>query len=221
MQNKEHFGKNLPFTISTPNDYDSNKSYGIIFIMHGFGASMQDLISIAPMINENDFIYIFPNAPIEIDIGSGQAGYAWFPPNGEAPEKELQLSIQLLNETIVEALSMFNINNKYIYIGGFSQGGMMTIHVGLTQPEKFTGAIILSSRMITPSLLKPHSTVGFPVFMAHGTMDNVISIEDARSTKSQLTEMGCLVEYHEYQMAHNITNQVLDDIKKWIPSIEI
>ena len=79
MKSKEHFGVNLPFLSLIPDDFNQDKKYTIVILMHGYGASMHDLSGIAPIINDKDFIYVFPNAPIEMNIGLGQKGFAWFP----------------------------------------------------------------------------------------------------------------------------------------------
>ncbi len=115
MITKEYKTHNLNFLTSIPDNYDQEKNYDVIFLMHGFGANMYDLLSLAPMINQNDFIYVFPNAPLEVNLGFEQKGYAWFP----IESNDYVESLDLLNKTIDEALSLF-LPNK-IYIGGFSQ----------------------------------------------------------------------------------------------------
>ena len=92
-----------------------------MILMHGFGASMYDLVNLAPSINHNDFIYVFPNAPLEIELGFNQTGYAWFP----IESQNYQESSKLLNKTIDEALSMGhkqlqNVqNNQLSYLKDF------------------------------------------------------------------------------------------------------
>ena len=76
---QEHNNSKLKFISSVPDNFSEKNEYGIVIMMHGYGASMHDLVSIAQAINEKDFIYIFPNAPIEMNVGFYQKGYAWFP----------------------------------------------------------------------------------------------------------------------------------------------
>ena len=99
MKTNEHFTKNLKFITSVPDKFDKNKKYGVIILMHGYGANMYDLVNIAPIINDTDYIYIFPNAPIEIEIGFEKKGYAWFP----IETVDISASDKLLNLTIKEA----------------------------------------------------------------------------------------------------------------------
>jgi phospholipase/carboxylesterase len=214
MKTNEHFTKNLKFITSVPDKFDKNKKYGVIILMHGYGASMYDLVDIAPIINDKDFIYIFPNAPIEIDVGFGKKGYAWFP----IETVDISESDKLLNLTIKEALTMFEFDKEFVFIGGFSQGGMMTIHSGISSNIPYSGAIILSSKILLNTSLDldintPHNT---RIFMTHGKLDTVISIEEGRTTRNKLINLGFNVDYHEYNIGHEINLDILSELSKWL-----
>ena len=210
MKSKEHFGVNLPFLYLIPDDFNQNKKYTIVILMHGYGASMHDLSGIAPIINDKDFIYVFPNAPIEMNIGLGQKGYAWFP----IEESNISNSENLLNKTVNEILDMFKKNIDEIYIGGFSQGGMMTLNSNFSKSSLFKGAIILSSRSMQQNeiKLKPKTKI----FMSHGKEDSIIKVEDGRNTKIKLNKLGFEVNYYEYNIGHEISIEVINDLKIWI-----
>tara|TARA_B100001167_G_scaffold5627_1_gene3230 strand:+ start:694 stop:1371 length:678 start_codon:yes stop_codon:yes gene_type:complete len=223
MKTNEHFTKNLKFITSVPDKFDKNKKYGVIILMHGYGANMYDLVDIAPIINDTDYIYIFPNAPIEIDVGFGKKGFAWFSlDQGDKilPEtnKIFSESHKLLNLTIKEALAMFELNHEKYFIGGFSQGGMMTIHSGISSNIPYSGAIILSSKILTNTSLdldinKPDNT---RIFMTHGKLDTVISIKEGRMTRNKLINLGFHVDYHEYDIGHEINLDILSELSEWL-----
>tara|TARA_B110001454_G_scaffold209459_1_gene222965 strand:- start:1613 stop:2263 length:651 start_codon:yes stop_codon:yes gene_type:complete len=213
MKSSEHFGKNLPFLSLVPDKFDHNKKYGIVILMHGYGASMHDLSGIAPIINDEDFIYIFPNAPFELNIGLGQKGYAWFP----IEEFNVSKSEILLDNTVNEILDMFKNSIDKIYIGGFSQGGMMALNSKFTKSNLFKGAIILSSKSILQNEVKLDSNT--KIFISHGKEDSIIEIIDGINTNNKLNELGFEVEYHEYNMGHEISVEVINDLKIWISKV--
>jgi len=205
----EHVSKNLPFISSVPEN--NSNHLGIIFLLHGFGASMQDLVNIAPMINKDDYIFIFPNAPFEMSFGLNQKGYSWFDFDNLS---QINKSQKILENTIEESLKLFNIDDNKMYLGGFSQGGMMAMHSDLIYQNLFSGYIILSSKII-PNIdinLKTDSRI----FLAHGVNDSIIDIYDARETQNKLINRGLDVEYHEYEMEHQIIESELNDIKNWL-----
>jgi len=213
MKSREHFGENLPFLSLVPDKFDLNKKYGIVIIMHGYGASMHDLSGIAPIINNKDFIYVFPNAPFEINIGLNQKGYAWFP----IEELNISKSENLIDNTVNEILDMFKNSTDEIYIGGFSQGGMMALNSQFTKSNLFKGAIILSSRTILQNEVRLDSNT--KVFMSHGREDSIIPLVDGINTNNKLNELGFEVEYHEYNMGHEISEEVINDLKIWISKV--
>ena len=210
MKSKEHFGVNLPFLSLIPDDFNQDKKYTIVILMHGYGASMHDLSEIAPIINDKDFIYVFPNAPIEMNIGLGQKGFAWFP----IEDLNISISENLLDKTVNEILEMFKKNIDKIYIGGFSQGGMMTLNSNFSKSNLFKGAIILSSRSIQKNEIKLEPKT--KIFMSHGKEDSIISIEDGRNTNIRLNKLGFEVNYYEYNIGHEISMEVINDLKIWL-----
>jgi phospholipase/carboxylesterase len=57
-----------------------------------------------------------------------------------------------------------------------------------------------------------------PVFVAHGTLDDLIGVETGRRARDFLQAHGYSPEYHEYEMGHQITAQVLADLTAWLHS---
>ena len=61
----------LQYICVEPDNFDSNKKYPLMLVLHGFGANMQDLAGLTPMISSTDYVYICPNAPLEFELGFG------------------------------------------------------------------------------------------------------------------------------------------------------
>ena len=57
------------------------------------------------------------------------------------------------------------------------------------------------------------------IFVAHGTSDAMISVEDARSTVQFLRDEGYRPDYKEYAMGHEINQDVLDDLVIWVHDV--
>ena len=209
---QEHNSSKLKFISSVPDNYSKKNEYGIVIMMHGYGASMHDLVSIAQAINDKDYIYIFPNAPIEMNVGFYQKGYAWFP----IETADYIESSELLEETIEQIIKSYKYNK--IYIGGFSQGGMMALHAGLFSNRDYSGTIILSSKIIDDKSTKiginnPDNT---KIFISHGRFDSIIDIEEGRRIKQTLQKQGFDLFYKEYDIGHEISTDVIEDLSNWL-----
>jgi len=210
METTEHTGKILKYLSIKPDNYNAEQKYPLVILLHGYGSHMGDLASICESINREDYIYVCPNAPISIDFGIGSVGFAWSEIGEENHEKILIPFFQ-------EIFDQFNVDTEYVTLGGFSQGGIMTYKNGLTNPQLFRGLIILSGKMPEQDDLSTLLTNNSQeIFIAHGTNDGIISVADARKARKLLVDYEYSPKYIEYDMAHQITPEVLTDLTVWL-----
>ena len=149
MQARTIEGNSLAYILVEPDDYDKNQEYPAVILLHGFGASMNDLAGLSPAIDRSGYLYLFPNAPIQMQIGYGMTGYAWTPPGQSGGEDATTRAEELLVGFFDEATERHGLIEGDMVMGGFSQGGMMTYRFGLRRPDMFAGLVILSGRVPT------------------------------------------------------------------------
>lgn len=221
MQAEKHQGTGLQYITVLPDGYDEAKRYPLVVMLHGFGANMQDLAGLAPVINAKGYVYACPNAPLAFDLGMGHAGYGWASPRGEATAEEYSDAESLLNDFFDEVTESFNVAPGNALLLGFSQGGGMTYRCGLARPQTFAGLVALSSMLPNSNTLEerlpPERTQ--PIFIAHGLSDPLIPAETAQNAKAFLEGAGYNPEYHEYAMAHEISGEVLRDLVPWMAQV--
>lgn len=90
-----------------------------------------------------------------------------------------------------------------IVLGGFSQGGGMSIFSGLTAPFKLGGIVGLSSWLLLSHKLKefiPEANPNkeTPIFMGHGDADQMVLYEWGLATEKKLKEFGYDVKLETY-----------------------
>jgi len=177
--------KNIEYIVVEPDDLDANKQYPTIFLLHGYGSNMSDLASICEYINTNNYIYICPNAPIEIDTGHGNKGYAWFNINTDQVVLKEDKYSDLINELIFEIDREYYINKNKMILGGFSQGAMVTYDFGINKSNYFCGLLAMSGTLINKDFLKIDNKINTDkkIFVTHGIYDNIISINEGREAK--------------------------------------
>ncbi|MEN0053260.1 MAG: alpha/beta hydrolase-fold protein [Mucilaginibacter sp.] len=192
---------------------------GLLILLHGVGSNENGLFDMAELLPA-DMIIVSVRAPYTLRPNS----YAWFDVqfssgtsiiNPEQAEK----SRTVLNMFVNQLTERFQVNMQQIYIGGFSQGGIMAYSVGLTFPQKFAGIFSLSGRLLKEvrPLIKASDEINkLRVFIAHGTDDKVLSVNYALEARAYLQALGVNAEYHEYPIAHSIEQQELDDLNKWL-----
>ena len=193
----------------------------MVILLHGFGASMRDLAGLSPGIDSDSYVYIFPNAPIEMQVGYGMTGYAWTPPRQDGPSDEAESAEALLRTLVEEVTDRYRVAPGKTVLGGFSQGGMMTYRCGLTSPDLFQGLAALSAKVLEPDTLRTRLPVSRAqrVFVSHGTADTMISVEDGRESRRLLETWGYKPDYREYEMGHEINQDVLADLVHWLRDV--
>ena len=94
----------------------------------------------------------------------------------------------------------------------------MTYQVGLPRPKIFAGLAALSARIDEQEEILERLPVerSQSIFIAHGVHDPLIPVEAGRESRDFLSRAGYDPTYHEYPMAHQITDEVIDDLSFWV-----
>ena len=221
MQVNEHQGNGLKYLTVEPEGYSPGMQYPVVILLHGFGSNMQDLAGLCPAIDRHGYVYVCPNAPMTLQIGPGMAGYAWTPRREDSTPDDGQRAEELISALLDEVMERYRVESGQMVLGGFSQGGMMTFRCGLTRPDALAGLVVLSSTIAEPEELKLRLPPdrSRPIFIAHGTADPLITVNEAREAVRFLEAEGYTPEYREYSMAHEISQDVLDDLVPWVRCI--
>lgn len=122
--------------------------------------------------------------------------------SAEEDDKGIELSREYIY-SLVQAEVAAGISSERIVLGGFSQGGAMSIYAGLTAPFKLGGIVGLSSWLLlnrTFAEKVPADTLnkGTPVFMGHGDRDPLVLYPMGQATEKKLTELGYKVNFKTY-----------------------
>jgi phospholipase/carboxylesterase len=190
-----------------PND---GKPTYLLVMLHGWGANYQDFVPFAKVLNLPGFGYFFPNAPFEhFQVAGGKAWYA-------LEQKEftgLEASRKLLLEWLLSLEATTGVPLNRTIMAGFSQGGAMTLDVGLTLP--LAALCSFSGYLHYQPQAQENST--FPTtLIIHGQQDPVVPIEAAKKAHAELSKIGVNVQYREFAMGHEVQEQAIALFKQFI-----
>lgn len=192
----------------------------LVVMMHGFGSNDADLFSLAPYFPE-DYIVVSLQAPVHL----GGTSYQWFTIiNGnnisiEKQEAEVNNSEALIVSTIKILQEKYNVPAERTFIGGFSQGGIMSYQIGLKDPSIANGIFVMSGRML--SYLKASTdklpASGLNIFIGHGEQDNVLNFTEATNAKLWLENRKYKVTFKSYKgLPHSIAQEEIKDVLDFI-----
>ncbi|MBD2175890.1 alpha/beta hydrolase [Pseudanabaena sp. FACHB-1998] len=198
--------RSLPEQLPNPN------AQGAIVALHGWGANCDDLVSLTPLINLPNYQWIFPEAPFDHPMPNGKMWYDL----QNLDTDGLAKSCELLSQFLEDLPSLTGIPLEKTFLLGFSQGGAMTLDVGLVFP--LAGLIALSGYLhIAEEELQELADEAFPpILIAHGTLDPVVPISAARNSQKVFESLGATVEYEEYEMHHEILPETCDRIHQFV-----
>lgn len=214
MESQVVEGKFLPFVLIKPPGFKPGAGWPLVILAHGRGASMYDLAGLAPVIDDSGYVYAFPNGPYSF-YGMGFSWVAGQPGVAPVPEGAPTIT-ELLDGFMTEVLDMTGAEPGNVVLGGFSQGGGLTLRYGLPRPETFKALVVLSGAFRDADSVELPAERKQPIFVVHGTNDAVLDVEMGRQTRTFLEAAGYPVTYKEYPMAHEITASVIRDLVPWL-----
>lgn len=220
----------LPDTPALEIETGPNPQVTVIW-MHGLGADGSDFAPIVPELNlpESPAVrFIFPHAPYRpVTCNGGYVMRAWYdivslaPGSREIDEPSLLESRDSVRQLIAREAAR-GVPSERIVLAGFSQGGAVAYLAGLTHPAPLAGIIALSTYIPSPALLlaefaAPNGRI--PVFAAHGTDDDVVSLELGEQALEVVRGIGVAPEWRTYAMPHSVCLDEIADIGTWLARI--
>ncbi len=192
--------------------------------LHGLGADGNDFVPVVKMLNLPHVRFILPHAAFKkVTANNGYEMRAWydifsFTPDSREDEAGVRES-QAYIESLISKEVARGIPASRIVIAGFSQGGAIALHTALRQKQALAGVLALSTYLPLKASLakeKTKANQNTPIFMAHGTHDNVIPLSTCRISFEVLQSQHYTLNWHEYPMAHSVNQQEIDDISTFL-----
>ncbi len=203
-----------------------NPTASIIWL-HGLGADGYDFVPVVKELQIPESLairFIFPEAPIQpVTVNNGMHMRAWYDVAYDGLERRpddagVLRSVEALDALVAHEITR-GIPARRIVLAGFSQGGAVALTCGTRHSQRLGGILALSTYLPMPDQLPRADVRGhsdLPIFMAHGSQDNVIPLRMAESSRTRLAEQGYPVEWHEYPMAHSLCMEEVEAISQWL-----
>jgi phospholipase/carboxylesterase len=207
----------LVYSVNPSNGVD--KRPPLLILLHGYGSNESDLFDLAKAFDPR-FITIALRGPNAI----GGGGFNWYELRGETGQRkytysEAVKSRKLILDFISQACRAFQADSNRVFIMGFSQGAIMCYELALAAPGKIFGIVPMSGRLMDESrALKTdwNKLAELRVFIAHGTSDNVIPIDESQKADAFFKEHKLKhLSFQKYEMMHTISGAELNDLKRW------
>lgn len=170
----------------------------VLVLVHGRGASANDILNLHFDLGVLDVAGLAPQAP----------GGTWYPQSFLAPVEENQPHLDHSLEALTALLTAVNMPLHRVALLGFSQGACLALEYAARNPGRYGAVMALTGGLIT--LDHQGDLAGTPVFLGSGDPDPHVPFSRVQETQQVLQRMGATVDLRRYPgMPHTINQDEL------------
>jgi predicted esterase len=182
-----------------------------MILLHGRGASAEDILGLADEFQLKDVAYLAPQA----------AGHTWYPYSFLAPIAQNEPGITSafgLISRLIDDLGRQQIEKSRIALLGFSQGACLSLEYAARHPARYAGVFALSGGLIGPPGTPRNYTGSFertPVFIGCSDIDAHIPLERVRESAEVFRALNAEVDERIYpRMGHTVNDDEIEGVRE-------
>ena len=191
----------------------------VAILLHGRGSHKGDLQGLRFAFPTGTTL-IMPQAPFHgLPWGYGP-GWAWYRYLGEdqVDPDTLRTSLDALDALLDQLPEIVGFSPATFTLGGFSQGGSLSLAYALENPDRVERLVNLSGFLIgnLDASVSLSAAENMKIFWAHGTEDISVPHRLAQGGRQRLTANGAELAVRDYRMGHGVTQEVIRDLSAWL-----
>jgi phospholipase/carboxylesterase len=183
---------------------------GAVVLLHGRGASAEDILELAQDFDLPDLTYLAPEA----------AEHTWYPYSFLSPIEQnqpwLDSALKVVGETIQRATTA-GIERQKVAIVGFSQGACLATEFVVRNAARYGGLVAFTGGLIGPPGAKfsySGELSGTPCFLGAGDRDPHVPWKRVEESAAVLSDLRAAVTLRRYPgLPHTINQDEIDHAK--------
>ncbi|HUE87295.1 MAG TPA: dienelactone hydrolase family protein [Vicinamibacterales bacterium] len=174
-----------------------------MILVHGRGASAEDILGLAFELRLDDILYVAPQAE----------GHTWYPYSFLTPTERNEPGLTSgLNgiSSLIDTLRHEGVAPERVGLLGFSQGACLALEYAARYARRYATVVGLSGGLIGPPGTHrdyPGTLDGTPVFLGCSDIDSHIPVERVHETAEVFTRLGAIVDTRIYPGMGHIVNE--------------
>jgi phospholipase/carboxylesterase len=184
-----------------------------VLMLHGLGGDENSMWILEQGLLNGGMI-VAPRAKFK----RAENGYSWVqgPLDNLPTRDDFFLSVQALKELVRELVSEKGLKREELFLMGFSQGAALAFSAAV-DPYLRPKAIIVAAGFLPKGDYV--SLSGIPIFWGHGSKDEWIPIEQARSDANLLRDFGADIHFCETDVGHKLSMECLNGLRSWMEEV--
>lgn len=191
----------------------------LLILLHGVGSNELSMARHADAFDPR-LVVVSARSPLVL----GPRSFAWFhvtfvDGTPQIVREEAEAGWAHIARFVDEAVAAYGADPARVFLGGFSQGAIMSLATLLTAPDQVAGVLAMSGRLlpeVLPHVAPPDALRGKAVLLLHGTADEKLGIHYARSARDTLATLPLELTYRELDMPHAVTRESLAVATEWL-----
>jgi predicted esterase len=179
----------------------------VTILLHGRGATAQDILPLAKEFTARDVAYLAPQA----------AGNTWYPYSFLMPieqnEPALSSALRMI-ENLLASLRAQNFPPERVALMGFSQGACLSLEFAARHAQRYAAIAAFSGGLIGPpgtARSYSGSFAGMPLFIGCSDVDPHIPLQRVQESADVFAHMEAVVDKRIYpRMEHTITGDEIE-----------
>ncbi|MEX2160406.1 MAG: dienelactone hydrolase family protein [Anaerolineales bacterium] len=183
----------------------TERPFPAVFLIHGWTGDERSMWVFAPRLPK-DALLIAPRAPYASSHPE-LAGHSWVERRGSefSPLTAFGPSLDAFEGMLTDlALRYPEADFRCFSLMGFSQGAAFSFACALRHPQRVSRLAALAGFLPPGSESQLAALANIPIFIAHGSKDETVPIDQARAMRAALEAAGIGVEYCESETGHKL-----------------
>ena len=210
----------LEYDLSRPRDAADPSTVAVL--LHGRGSHRGDLQGLRSRLPD-DWTLITPQAPHPGHPWGYGPGWAWYRylQEDRVDGESLERSLEAMDAFLDQLSGLVGFTPGTLILGGFSQGGTVSMAYALTRPDRVSAVVNFSGFLVDSPLLDGDvlSSEAPPVFWGHGLRDPNIPHHLARRGRERLADAGVPLRAGDYEIGHWIDPAEVEDALDFVEAV--
>ena len=212
---------NIPLKYIIKRPSNNAEKQNVLYFMHGYMQNLSDYaIHVINQFGDN-YVTVILQAPYEISLASGD--FSWFDSDISDNdtifnEDHLKESLEKILFCIDKIIEKEKINPARIFIGGFSQGGIIACKLALEHPNVVDGFIVHNTKLPNVYQVRTDKSVykRLSGLVINGKYDKRINPINSKQIANTFIALGAKIQLKVLEIGHEFPKLSRDMINEWM-----
>jgi predicted esterase len=208
------------YDLHTPPGYTRRRKWPLLIALHGYSGNKESMLRLAKRINDQHWLIASLQGPYPFivppsgDSKEVKTGFGWAAPYKH--QDSVKLHHQSVLDLIEDVSEDYRVNDRKVFLLGFSQAVALNYRFIFTHPDVVRGAVGVCGGIPGDLQEKPYHSTSTDILHVGATEDEYYHLDRVREFVPLLQPFARSVELQVYTGTHVFPRRSLSPINQWI-----